>query len=74
MLIKEAHIIDIKVPQILCYFTFYDTNIDSNIIIIINDIKHSFFNSIFSNLYMGTILSFIKFNVPYVNLLTYSII
>ncbi len=63
-LIIEAHNIDIIVPHILCYLTFYDTNIDKNSIIIINDIKHTFLSSIFSKLYIGYILSFIKFNDP----------
>ena len=64
ILISEAHIIDINVPHILCYFTFYDTKIDNTTIIIINDVKHSLFNSMSSNLYIGIILSFIKFTVP----------
>lgn len=73
-LIIEAQITETILPHILCYFIFYDTNIDKNTIITINDIKQSFFNSISSNLYIGYILSLSKLILPYVILLIYSII
>lgn len=73
-LIIEAHNIDITVPINLCYFIFYETNIDKNIIKIVNDIKHNFLRSISSNLYIGTILSLSKFKELYVILFKYSTI